>query len=886
MIGRTVGPYQVVAKLGEGGMGEVYRARDTTLHRDVAIKVLPDSVAGDPDRLARFTREAQALAALNHTNIAHVYGLERPERLESPKAFIVMELVEGEDLAERLARGPIPIDEAIPIAQQIASALEAAHEHGIVHRDLKPANIKLRPDGAVKILDFGLAKALHAPAAPGGAGGADPTFTSPAMTGSGVILGTAAYMSPEQAKGKAVDKRADIWAFGVVLFEMLSGRSPFAGDSVAESIGLVVAREPDWRALPADTPPALRRLLTRCLAKDPRQRLRDIGDASLELGQPMEAAPQATEALKRRGVAPWVAVAAVVIGVALTAAVTVWTTRQPTPARPRVARFDLNVPGLQIDAYHHPVISRDGNRIAWSASGSLWVRELDRVDPRILVAGVDAMHLTWSPGSDEIFYFANNRLWRVRATGGEPLEIADFGTNRRGGSTPGAAWLDDGRIVFASAASGAGLLAVDSRGGTLQPFFAPPAGTSDFHTPSPLPNNRGILLVEDRDGKGADTISVLADGALRQILQQDGEHFEAPVYSRDGYVLFQREAAGRGIWAIPFSIETLAATGPPFPVLSNGSWPSVSNDGGLLYTRGDSGFAEQPAIVSREGQVLRTIGTPVAGLRGPRFSPDGRRIAASYFSEPGRADIHVIDVATGAATRVTFGLGAVRPQWVDDDRIVFETGAPGTASRNYIGLVAAQGGGVVRQLVTDAFESELSPDRRWLLYHRATRERGTDIMGQPLDPATLAPIGAEQPIVVTPANEGAPRFHPSGRFLLYRSTEGTRSEMYLTRLPGAQGKWQISNGGATFAQWTARGDAVLYAQGDRLIEVPVTLDPVIAAGAPRVVMDSNMTRSLVGTFDVSKDGKSLLMVRRAAAPDQPNGGVSLVLNWLEEFRAK
>jgi Tol biopolymer transport system component len=705
-------------------------------------------------------------------------------------------------------------------------------------------------------------------------------------TEAGMILGTAAYMSPEQARGRAVDKRADIWAFGVVLFEMLTGRSPFAGDSVAESIGLVVTREPDWSALPADTPATLKRLIARCLAKDPRQRLRDIGDASLELGQPMDAAPSAKAITSRRGVRPWVAGVAVLAGVALTAAATLWVTRQPPLARPRVARFDINAPGLQIDTYHRPVISPDGRRIAWPASGSLWVRDIDRVDPQVLVADVDPMHLTWSPDSGEVFYFAKNHLWRVRATGGEPLEIADFGTHRRGASTPGAAWMDDGRIVFSPAANGSALLVVDSRGGTLQTFFTPPPGILDFHSPSPLPNNRGILLVEDRDQKGTDTISVLAGGALHRIFQQDGERLESPVYSRNGYVLFERQVTSRGIWAVPFSIDTLSATGDPFPVLPNRSSPSVSSDGALLHTVGDTSFTARPAIVSRNGQVLRTIGPPVPGLRGPTLSPDGRRIAASYISDPGRSDIHVIDVATGGATRVTFGLGALRSRWVGDDRILFETGSAGAVTTSYIGVVAAEGGGVVKQLVTGAVDADISPDRRWLLYMRNTRERGSDIMGQALDPVTLAPMGAEQPIIATPANENSPLLHPSGRFLLYRGTEGVRTELYLTRFPEAQGKWQISTAGATFARWTPKGDAVVYAQTDHLIEVPITLEPAVSVGPARVVLDSNVSRPFVGTFDVAKDGQSLLMVQRVVAPDQPQGAVSLVLNWLEEFRAK
>ena len=890
-----MGPYEVVSALGAGGMGEVYRARDTALRRDVAIKILPNSFATDADRIARFTREAQALAALNHTNIAHVYGLDRLDRTESSAAFIVMELVEGEDLAQRIARGPIPLDETIAIARQLADGLDAAHQQGLVHRDLKPANIKVRSDGTVKILDFGLAKAIDeaGPRMTGAEAIANsPTFTrlrqgyGEAGTEAGVILGTAAYMSPEQAKGKAVDKRADIWAFGVVLFEMLSGQSPFAGDSVAETIGFVATRDPDWRALPANTPPPIRHLLERCLTKDPRHRLRDIGDASFELQHALDAPARTPSAPSRGGVARWMTAGAMAAAVVSASAATwLWLTRD-TPVRPRLARFDVNAPGLRLDAYQHPVISPDGSRIGWSAAGALWVRELDRSEARTLVADLDPMHLTWSPDSQEIMFFAKNRLWRARVSGGDPIEIADFGARRRGGSTPGAAWLEDGRIVFASAATGSGLLVVDSRGGTLQPFFERPPGTSDFHSPSPLPGNRGVLVVEDRDQRGADTISVIANGERRVVLQQEGDHFEAPIYSRDGYVLFERQVTGKGIWAIPFSLETLTSTGSPFPVLANRSWPSVSNDGTLLHTRGDSGFTGQLTLVSRDGRILRTIGerTPVLGF--PRLSRDGRRAVVSHWGERGVLDIFVIDMSTGTSTRLTFGRDVLGAKWAGDRHVLFETGAPGTASPGYIGLVAAEGGGVVKQLVTDALEGEISPDRRWLLYYRATPDRGSNIMGQPLDPETLTPVGPEQPIVVTPANEAGPIFHPSGRFLLYRSAEGGQTELYLTRFPEAQGKWQISNGGGIAPRWTPNGDAVVFAQVDRLMEVPVTLEPTVTIGAPRVVLDARAMRPFVSAFDITPDGKSFLMVQRAQAPDQPTGMVSVVLNWAEEFKAK
>jgi serine/threonine-protein kinase len=871
-------------------MGEVYRARDTALRRDVAIKILPDGFASDADRVARFTREAQALAALNHTNIAQVYGLDRLDPHDPARAFLVMELVEGEDLAERVARGPVPLDETVAIARQLADGLDAAHQQGIVHRDLKPANIKVRPDGTVKILDFGLAKASEpgGPASSGNAGPGvlanSPTFTSPATTGAGMILGTAAYMSPEQAKGRAVDKRADIWAFGVVLFEMLSGQSPFAGDSVAETIGFVAAREPDWRLLPPGTPPALRRLLERCLAKDPRSRVRDIGDAAFELEHAFDAPAPAPAAATRGGPSAWVLGAALVAALAsAVVAAGLWLSRD-VPVEPRVARFDIDAPGVRIDAHQHPVISPDGRRIAWAAAGSLWLRELDQSEPRRLVADLDPSHLTWSPQSDQIVFHANSRLWRARVSGGEPIEIADYSRLRRGVTTPGGAWLEDGRLVFAPAVSGSGLLVVDSRGGTLQEFLAPPPGTADFHSPSPLPGDRGLLVVADRVQKGPDTISVVADGTVRVLLQHEGERFESPVYSSAGYVLFERHVSGKGIWALPFSLETLSATGPPFPVLPNRSWPSVSRDGTLLHTRGDTGIVGQLTLVGRDGRVLRPVGAPMDGLGFPRLSPDGRRAAVSHLGERNLFDISVIDMTTGNATRLTFGASARRANWAGDGHVVFEIGIPPQPVT--IGLVPAEGGGRVRQLAADAAGPVISPDRRWLFFERFTPGAGSRIFGQPIDPETLTTVAAEQPILATGSSDRLPAFHPSGRWLLFRGTENQQSEVYLTRVPEAQGKWQISRGGGDDPRWSAGGDAVLYTQSERLIEVPVTLEPAVAIGAPRVVLDAIAMRTFLGGYDVGRDGKSFLMVQRAQAPDVATGLVSVVLNWAEPFKAR
>jgi serine/threonine-protein kinase len=669
-----------------------------------------------------------------------------------------------------------------------------------------------------------------------------------------------------------------------VLFEMLTGRSPFAGDSVAETIGFVAAREPDWSALPPDTPPALHRLLRRCLVKDLRQRLRDIGDASLELQQPLEAvAVPARAAGPRRRAAPWVF--GMAIGAVLTAAAGAlwWSLTRETPTRPRIVRFDIHAPGLRLDSQSHPVISPDGARVMWTAEGALWVRELDQADPRRLVANLDPSYLAWSPDSQQIVFFAKNRFWRTRVSGGEASEIADFGTNRRGGSTPGAAWLEDGRIVFAPAAAGSGLLVFDSRGGTVQPFLDRQPGIGDFHSPSPLPGNRGLLVVEDREKMGPDTISVLADGKLHVVVRQEGEFLDSPVYSREGYVLFDRQSGSRGIWALPFSIDTLSATGPAFPVLPNRSWPSVSNDGALLHTRSALGFHGQLALLGRDGKLERSVGPLLAFLSNPRLSPDARRAAISYIAEGNALDLGVVDMATGALSRLTFGLDAQAPKWARGNRVLFDTGVRVAGGKEYIGVVPAGGGGVPKPLITGATAPELSPDGRWLVYTRVIPGRGTDVFGQGLDPDTLMPAGSEQPILTTPSNESFPQFHPSGRFLLYRGAEAGRVELYLTRFPDAQGKWQITNGGASTGRWSPSGDAVFYLAEDQLFEIPVAVEPTVTIGAPRIALEANVVRQLMSSPDPTPDGKSFLVVQRAQGPDQSGGAVSVVLHWAQQF---
>jgi serine/threonine-protein kinase len=472
--GTRIGPYEITALLGKGGMGEVYRARDTRLHRDVALKLLPSSVAADPDRLARFTREAQLLAALNHPHIAAIYGVEDGEA----GAALVLEVVDGPTLADRIAQGPLPVDEASEIARQIADALEAAHEQGIIHRDLKPANVKLRPDGTVKVLDFGLAKNTAAASAPAMTRdlAASPTYTAHATT-DGIILGTAAYMAPEQARGRAIDRRADIWAFGIVLFEMLAGRRPFGGETVSETLAAIIKDPPALDALPAGLPRRLTVLIRRTLEKDPRRRLRDIGEARLMLEEHAtdipDVVPAAAPAVARSTfsrVLPWS------LTFLATAAAAWFAMRPPaTPADgPQPLKYTLPIGADSLDRTALPAISPDGRRVVFVKDGNIWIRSLDQLEAREIAKASGAQHPFWSPDSRQVAYMTANTLWRVGIDGTPPIRITNFRFNK-GGRTPGGVWRADGSIVFATSASGSGMFSVPAQGGDF----------TEFHTPDP-----------------------------------------------------------------------------------------------------------------------------------------------------------------------------------------------------------------------------------------------------------------------------------------------------------------------------------------------------------------------------------------------------------------
>jgi len=882
MIGTTISHYRVVAKLGAGGMGEVYRATDTRLGRDVAIKVLPDVFAGDTQRLARFEREAQLLASLNHPHIASIYGFEEV----SGSRALVMELVEGPTLAEQIQQGALPLDESVRIAGQIAQAFEAAHARGIIHRDLKPANVKLTADGAVKILDFGLAKALDAPETPADLS-RSPTL-SVAATRAGMVLGTAAYMSPEQARGKSADKRADIWAFGLVLFEMLAGRSAFRGETVTDLLAAVVKEEPDWSALPAETPPALRRLLRRCLQKDPSRRLHDIADARLELeeslAEPPDAparltAPAAAQPAARRAL-PW-ALAAVF---AVTAAVLGWQILGE-PARPagRQMHFTIALPPqtrLADPVWPVAVLSPDGSLLVmevWrSGTTQLYLRRMDQLEAAALPGTEDATKPFFSPDGKWIGFTAGRKLKKVAVTGGTPQELCDVDWG-------GGAWLPDDNIVFTQGYP-TGLWRVSASGGTPEKLTEPDRSKGELGHwwPQLLPDGETILFTNFStpvERARIETYSLRS--GERKTLVTGALHGR---YVPTGHLVFAR---GETLMAVPMDAKRLEVTGTPLPVLddvsvdtTNGSSQfSFSADGSLAYVPASTTRLRSRLVwVDRTGRVQPFALAPRAFAE-PRLSPDGQRLALSIW-EQGR-DVWVYDLARGSLTRVTSGPAAeFMPLWTRDGRrLAFISEKPIFD----LFLKAADGTGAEEMVLASPFDKypqSFTPDGRTLVFAEISIETGSDVLMLPLE-------GERKPVPVanTRFDEEAPQLSPDGRWLAYQSNESGRNEVYVQPFPGPGERHQVSTDGGTEPLWSRAGRELFYRQGDKLLSVPLRPGAAFQAGKPVVLFEGSFEHfTYHAGYDISPDGRRFVMVQRD--PDAPPAQVRIVLNWFDELRRR
>lgn len=862
-IGSRLGPYEIVAPLGAGGMGEVYRARDSKLNRDVAIKVLPPAFAEDPERMARFEREAQVLAALNHPNIAQIYGIEQ--------GALIMELVEGEDL-----HGPVPIETALDYARQIAAGLEAAHEKGIIHRDLKPANIKVTGNGTVKLLDFGLAKAGVESAAVTGQSPTQSPTLSLAMTQAGVILGTAAYMSPEQARGKPVDKRADIWAFGVVLYEMLTGRLLFGGgETVTDTLASVVKEEPDWSALPGDTPPRVRRLLERCLRKDSKTRLQAIGEARIAIDEPEpEPSTAAVPAsVPRRNWVPWAAAGAFAL-LALGLAVA-WL-RHPAE---ETQTFKVSVLPPEKGAFlprSLPSVSPDGRHLAFAAAyegkRQLWIRDLDALAARPIPGTDEAIEPFWSPDSRFVAFFADGKLKKVDITGGPALTLCDAaGAGGRGGS-----WSKNDVIVFTPSVA-AGLFRVPAAGGTATPLTAVDraAGETSHRFPWFLPDGRHFLFtVRAEQQKSAIYVGDLESKDRRQLVAAACN----AAYSPPGFLLFLRE---RTLMAQPFDAAGLRTTGEPFPIAEEVDYIegqiqaqfAVSQTGVLAFYAGGLANHSQLTWLDRGGKSLGTVGPP-GNIREVAISPDGATVAMARMDpQMVTTDIWFHDLVHGTDSRFTFDHTTDEaPVWSPDgSRILFASIRTGK-SGIYQKLVTGAGKEVLLcQTASLSIPTDWSRDGRFAIFENIDAHTRYDVWVLPLS-GDRKPF----PFLQTESRELNGKLSPDGRWLAYQSDETGRPEVYVQTFPGQEGKWQVSATGGTRPVWRRDGKELFFISADdRLMAVDVKSGVRFEHGVPKPLFEARTPS--YATFDVSRDGKRFLM---ANLLDQgATQAMTVVINW-------
>ena len=879
--GTTLGPYAVTAKIGEGGMGEVYRARDTKLDRDVALKVLPQAFTDDPDRLARFEREAKVLASLNHPNIASIYGLEEAEGQKA----LVLELVEGPTLAERIKQGPIPVDEALPIAKQIAEALEAAHEQGVIHRDLKPANIKVKDDGTVKVLDFGLAKAFQPDASDVSASMSPTISLTAAATQMGMVIGTAAYMSPEQAKGKTVGKQADVWAFGAVLYEMLAGKKTFAGEDITDTIAAVVRAEPDWSALPADVPARVGQVLRACLQKSLPDRARDIGDISLAMRGTFETTvtpPSEPVAVAQLQV--WqrpVAILAAVVTAVLISSLAVWSLTRPGPQA--VSRFEI--PLRAEEAFtgvlrHMVAVSPDGRQIVYVTAEGLALRSLDQVAP-VLVAGTDgsAREPFFSPDGLSIGFYTNNRLQKVFTSGGAPVTLGDA-------QNPwGASWGADDMILYGQGPEG--IWRVPGTGGTPEQVITVEEG-EQAHGPQMLPDEWVLFTLRPAGASSWDESQIvmqsLATGE-RVVLIEGGRDAR---YVETGHLVY---ALNGVVTATAFDLDAREVLGGPVPLVegvrtaggTTGAVQfSIAGNGSLVYVPGGSGRGGENvsllAWVTRAGEDTPTA-APARAYGDPRVSPDGTRVAVHVIDE--NTDVWIWHLDDGPLTRLTFdeGLDAF-PLWTpDSSRVVFRSNRDGG------GLFwrAADGTGAVERLL----ESTNAP-RPW-----GWSTDGQLVFDQA--PGDIGVVSVEgdrtvEMLLDTEFEEEEPALSPDGRWLAYQSDESGQPNIYVQPFPNIDdGKWQVSTNGGGDPVWSPDGRHLFFRTGALAMMVAeVETDPTFSPGTPTEAFDMSAYEIIGGgrRYDLAPDGERFLLRRSGGAQTStgdPFEGLIVVQNWHQEL---
>jgi len=902
--GTRLGPYEIVAPIGAGGMGEVYRARDAKLNRTVAIKVLPESLATDADRLMRFEREAQMLAALNHPHIAQIYGLEGREGQEA-SSCIVMELVEGPTLADRIGLGPIPFAEALSMATQIADALAAAHDHGIVHRDLKPANIKVRGDGVVKVLDFGLAKTLDPP--PSSIAATTSPTLSVHATQAGIILGTAAYMAPEQALGKAVDKRADIWAFGVVLFEMLTGRRPFGGgDEVVATIASVVKDAPLFADLSPETPAPLRRLLRRCLEKDPRRRLADIADARLEIADALEGtlepAVSTTQTSGRRRERAW-QLAAALLAVVAAAGWWSWSraVRSVTTAPESFQRVDLDFGSdLSLESIGPAVaLSPDGTRLVYVSKRSdeptrLLTRLLEEPKPVELRGTEDAYSPFFSPDGRWVGFFAAGKLKKVRVDGGQLVTLCEASAGR------GASWSEDGSFIVAALDNQSALVRIPAEGGTPAPITKFAGDERSHRWPQVLPgHNRVLFTVNSSPGNFANSgVAVVSFGDSGPPAEHRILFAEAgmnPRYLGSGYLTFVRKGT---LYAAPFDVNQLRARGEPVPVLDEvsneqyfgGVQLDLSRVGSLVYHRGATLGLKTIQWLDSAGTLQPLLGDP-SMYTYPRVSPDGERLAVS-LPDGSNTGVWVYAWRTGTKTRITDGPGQqAYPVWSPDGRYIVFAGSgallwgPADAAQRPKVLMAAPKQGTLAPLSftpdgqTLAF-SERGADGKWSIKTSAIRNSGMESLA-----------GNPELFVDLPSGAVTAAFSPDGRWLAYTSAESGVYEVYVRAFPDKRTKRVISSGGGMMPTWAPDGKTLFYRTAEQRI-MAVTYSATgdaFAAQPPRVWSDRRIANTgMTANLDIAPDGTRFAVLMPAEAPEplDTRGHFTFVPNFVEEVRRR
>jgi Tol biopolymer transport system component len=889
--GARLGLYEIVGPLGAGGMGEVYRAKDTKLGREVALKVLPELFARDPDRLARFEREAQLLASLNHPNIAAIYGIEGvgsvPPTGETrpPKQALalVLELVEGPTLAERIKQGPIPLAEALAIARQIADALEAAHEQGVVHRDLKPANVKLRTDGTVKVLDFGLAKALD-PAMPTSAD----AMQSPTMTGRatemGMILGTAAYMSPEQAKGKSADRRADVWAFGVVLFEMITGDQLFRGETSSEVMASVMKEEPDWSRLPVDLPPSVVRLLHRCLEKDPRKRLSAIGDARFDLEDAVAggARPGTSSPSTVGWPAPRVALVAVgglLIGVVATWAVS--SALRSAPAAP-VSRSSI-LPAANSTLFPDAAsvaMSPDGQMVAFvtgDAQGNgmqLWIRRVDALLARAVDGGQGAIQPFWSPDSRMIGFFTKDKLKTVTADGGRVEEICDVQDAR------GGAWGGNNVLVFAPANAGP-LMRVSANGGTPEPATALDAsrGETGHRFPTFLPDGDHFLYAALPPHAGAFDVYIGSlTGSKAQLLMKAES---APVYASPAYLLFDRKG---GLVAQRFDPASRTLSGDPQPLedLPGGvSAQWFANHAVSASATGALAYLAMPPVntglvwFDAAGRETGRVEVPPGQYEQVALSRDGRRALAERRTSPAVADLWIIDLERGGATRFTSGASvSFFAVWSPDgERVAFSNDRNGPET---IFVKPSNGTGSEQILYQSPSlfkqPQSWSPDGKYVVFTDLSPTTNQDLWVMPMGGGDAKPFAYAQ----SPANENLGQISPDGHWMAYVSDETGRAEAYVQAFPTPGRKFRLTTAGTAGVWWRKDSKQLLMLNSDStaLLQVDVQPGQEFSATPPKVI--GHLPKGLQ-SVDVSPDLQRLLGLMIEGG--NVNMSVTLVQNW-------